>query len=185
VRRVRAAALLVALALGACGGDDDDDGEAASASAPPSASASASTAAEVAADGAPCDVAQAVADLDDEFQGELNDVLQRVIGAADEQEAQAALDELGPLLAALDLDPLLDAYATLERELDGEEAAAAGALRTFTEELVEELRTAGSAEEMTDLLADLGTDEDAVAAGQAALTLDAWSRETCDVVIAD
>jgi len=164
IRRGATVAVLVAT-LAACGADDDDDEQATKAH--------------------PCDAAQAVADLDDEFQGEVNEVMQSLLQAPSQEAADAALADLAARLERIDMAPLLDAYADLESSLEGEPSEAAGTLRTFTERFVEQLRTAESSEEIVAMLEDMGSDEEAQAAGQAALDLDEWSRETCDVVIAD
>ena len=164
-------ALLLSGALAACGGGDGDERD--------EAATSTTLAAE------PCDAARAVADLDDDFQGEVNDVIQTLLAAPSQAQADVALEDLVSRLQAMDLDPLLEAYRQLETSLNGEPSDAARTLRTFTERFADDLRGASTSDEIVELLEGMASDEATVAAGRAALNLDEWSRATCDVVIAD
>jgi hypothetical protein len=171
--RLLAVALLLSGALAACGGADGDGDD----------HDRAETSTTVDAD--PCDAARAVADLDDDFQGEVNDAIRTLLEAPSQAQADAALEDLVSRLQETDLDPLLEAYRRLETSLSGEPSDAARTLRTFTEGFVDDLRGASTSDEIVELLEGMANDDATVAAGRAALDLDEWSRTTCDVVIAD
>ena len=177
----RAAIACALIVLAACGGGGDDD----DADADVEPTTTTTTAVSAAASDDVCDAARAIAEEDDQFQGELNGILQRIAAASSTEEAEAALEEIGPALAALDEQPLLDAYARLEDELSGELRDAARTLRTFTASFLADIRAATSAEEMVAVVDAISTDPATADAGRAALTLDEWSREECEVVIAD
>ena len=166
-RRTVVLVLLGLVSLAACGGDDDD-GEAAAADA--------------------CTHAETVASLDDEMQGEVNDALSSLLadGEPSEADIDAALDQLRAAFddIAASAEPLLEAYRSLADELEGDLSEAATTLETFTADFIEKLGEVETEDDFDQMIESVSGRE-AMAAGQASLTLDEWSREECDVVIAD
>lgn len=164
-------AMVLVLALGvvplaACGDDDGDEASAADA----------------------CTHAETVASLDDEMQGEVNDALSSLLadGEPSEADIDAALDQLRAAFddIAASAEPLLAAYRSLADELDGKLSEAATTLETFTADFIEKLGEVETEDDFDQMIESVSGRE-AMAAGQASLTLDEWSREECDVVIAD
>jgi hypothetical protein len=171
--------------IAACGGDDDSNGNAAgTSSVPPATSTSTDR-----ADNGMCEAFRDIADLDDQFQGELNSLLSEALTAAqtgDQAAADAAVDQMVSTFQSLiptTLEPLLDAYDRLA-EAAPELAADAQLVRDFTAEIGQAIADDGSADDVLATVEDV-TDQQGVEAGSAVLRLDEVSRAECDIVIAD
>jgi hypothetical protein len=178
-------AACVALIAACGGGDDDSNGNTAgTSSVPPATSTSTDR-----ADGGMCEAFRDIADLDDQFEGELNSLLSEVRTAAqtgDEAAADAAVDQMVSTFQSLiptTLEPLLDAYDRLA-EAAPELAADAQLVRDFTAGVGQAMANAGSADEVLATVEDV-VQQQGVEAGSAVLRLDEVSRAECDIVIAD
>lgn len=189
VHRALTVAACVAL-IAACGGDDDSNGNgnaAGTSSVPPATS----TSTDRAGDGM-CEAFRDIADLDDQFQGELNSLLSEVRTKAqtgDEAAAEAAFDQMVSTFQSLiptTLEPLLDAYDRLA-EAAPELAADAQRVRDFTADFLQAMADVGSADEVFATVGDVVdvVEQQGVEADSAVLRLDEVSRAECDIVIAD
>lgn len=170
--------------IAACGGDDSNG----SAAGESSVADTTTTSGDRADDGL-CDAFRDIAEMDDQFQGELNSAISQVVNAAqsgDEAAAEAAVDEMVSTLQSLlptIVEPLLDAYDRVA-EAAPELAADARLVRDFTGDLGQAMADAGSADEVLATV-ESAAEQQGVEAGSAALRLDEVSRAECDVVIAD
>lgn len=160
---------LVVLSAGACG-DDDDDTKGAAADR---------------GDRDACEVVRELSDLDDEFQGEINEAMGPLVDESD-ADPEASFDRFRDVMDRMEdeADTLVELYVELEAALDGELAASARTLGAFTDELIDELGAIESFEEL-ESLAELFAGERSRDAVQATFRLDEWSRDRCDVVLAD
>ena len=189
VHRALTVAACVAL-IAACGGDDDSNGNG-NAAGTSSVSPATSTSTDRAGDGM-CEAFRDIADLDDQFQGELNSLLSEVRTKAqtgDEAAAEAAFDQMVSTFQSLiptTLEPLLDAYDRLA-EAAPELAADAQRVRDFTADFVQAMADVGSADEVFATVGDAVdvVEQQGVEADSAVLRLDEVSRAECDIVIAD
>jgi hypothetical protein len=178
-------AACVALIAACGGGDDDSNGNTAGTSSVPLATSTSTDR----ADGGMCEAFRDIADLDDQFEGELNSLLSEVRTAAqtgDEAAADAAVDQMVSTFQSLiptTLEPLLDAYDRLA-EAAPELAADAQLVRDFTAGVGQAMANAGSADEVLATVEDV-VQQQGVEAGSAVLRLDEVSRAECDIVIAD
>lgn len=173
----RALALLAVLVLvpaAACSDDPaDDDASATTATTEP-------TGDEI------CEALQAVRDFDDESQAVLEESLPPLLAATTPEEVDAAfsvfLEQFQPFVEEnlADLLANYDALAALVPDEIGDDVVE---LRDFTASFAGGLADATSRDEVEALFT--GDPEQATAVAEATLRIDEFSRDTCDIAIAN
>lgn len=166
-------AVLLLVPAAACSDDPADD------------DASATTATTEPAGDEICDALQAVRDFDDESQAVLEESLPPLLAATPE-EADAAfsvfLEQFQPFVEE-NLADLLANYDTLAALVPEEIGDDVVELRDFTASFAGGLADATSRDEVEALFT--GDPEQTTAVAEATLRIDEFSRDTCDIVIAD
>jgi len=132
-----------------------------------------------------CAAAQAIVDLDQGNQSQINDAMQRIMAAGDASEMEAAFASAwSDVVASLDaLEPELAAqYDQLAQAVPADLADDVTLLRDFTAELAIMFRTVDSLEDLQAFALD---EENTRAAVAATFTIDDWSVATCGFTFAN
>jgi hypothetical protein len=180
------AVLALALAAAGCGDDDDGDGDEGASDTTEASDADDGGDGGDAGDGDACALLERITDLDSQSEGILNDTLGPALAGGDPEAAQAAFDEFLEQFrpfAEEQLPDLVDAYDGLAEAVPSELRADVEELRDFTAETLEGLAEAESVEDVEALFT--ADPERATGAGQATLRIDEFSRDECDIVLAN
>ena len=132
-------------------------------------------------DGPLCDAAQRIRDLDDRSNAVMNDAMRSELAGDPEQavdELAAAVAELGPLIPEL-----TSAYDDLSEAAPEAVRDDISLVRDFTLSLMEQLSELDSADDLAGFEQQVDTNA-AMAAGAAALEIDAVTQEQCGISIA-
>ena len=181
---LRRLALVLALTFlaAACGDDDDSGGD--DASATTEAGSDGSDRSD--GDGDACGLLERITELDDESEAILDDTLGPALASGDPAQAEAAfqdfLDAFVPF-AEEKLPTLIDAYEELADVVPEDLRSDVLRLSAFTGGTLEGLAEAESVEDIEALFTD--DPQAATEAGQATLRIDEYSRDTCDIVLAN
>lgn len=183
--KVRWLVVVLALALAAACGDDDDTDEGASDTTEASDADDGGDGGD-GGDGDACGLLERITDLDSESEAILNDTLGQALASGDAEAAQEAFDEFLEQFrpfAEEQLPDLVDAYDGLAEVVPEDLRADVEELRDFTAETLSGLADAESIEDVEALFT--ADPERATGAGQATLRIDEFSREECDIVLAN
>jgi archaellum component FlaC len=177
--------LLIALVAGAtlvaCGGDDGNT---------TGAAATGSTSEATTGSGDTETACAAVADInafDDEIEEKLSPVIQKLQSNPDAATVDQFVDELTNVTADIekDLPSVNEAYDRLKSGAPDDVVKDIDAVKEGTAEILTVLKKIDSPDDFQTFQADITGNAAIVAAGQATLRLDTYTKKTCNVGIAD
>lgn len=172
-------AVLVLVPTAAACSDDSADDDA-------SATTTATTTAAEQPEGEVCDELRAVRDFDDESQALLEESIPPLLSATTPEEVDAAfavyLQQFQPFVEE-NLPDLLETYDALAALVPDEIGLDVIALRDFTASFAGGLADATSRDEVQALFDSVA--EQATPVAEATLRIDQFSRDTCDITIAN
>lgn len=174
-------ALVTGATLVACGGDEGSTtGGAGTTSTPEVVTGSTDTKTACAA----------VADInafDDAIEEKLGPVIQKLQSNPDAATIDQFVDELADVTADIekDLPSVNDAYDRLKSGAPDDVVKDIDAVKAGTAEILTVLKKIDSADDFQTFQADITGNAAIVAAGQATLRLDTYTKKTCNVGIAD
>jgi hypothetical protein len=134
-----------------------------------------------------CAAAARVRELDDEIQGELNDEMRKVLSMADSAKVRRNFEEfIDRTLATVErrLEPVRAAYAELEATVPDHLADDVAFMGEVGFEVLERMDRVTRPEDFEKVVVG-GNPRELIAAGEAALKVDRFTRKRCNIVIAN